>query len=153
MTNNFNTVPNQRVFVIHREDKGGNFIAINKLNYSKAYRDMSKAPAALGLYIWLVGNQDKYQFAFSPQAIENQLGMATNSCHGAVKRLIELGYLVQRNENSNQYDFYEVSVLDGKLERKRLVSEEMINFEDLLDESEEEKSEIPFPIKPGKFEF
>jgi hypothetical protein len=145
MTNNFNTVPNQRVFVIHREDKGGNFIAINKLNYSKAYRDMSKAPAALGLYIWLVGNQDKYQFAFSPQAIENQLGMARSSCHGAVERLIELGYLVQR-EDSNYYDFYEVSTKDKELTRKT-VEGEMFLFE-------ENSAQSSAPIaKPGEFNF
>ena len=125
----FETVPNQRIFVIHRKDKGNNFIAINKLNFSKAYRDMSKTPAALGLYIWLVGNQDKYKFAFSPQAIENQLGMARSSCHGAINRLAELGYLVQR-EDSNVWDFYEVTTKDAQMDRKS-VEEEMIIFDDI----------------------
>ena len=139
------TVPNQHVFIIHRESTGNNFIALNKSNYSKAYRDMSGTPSALGLYIWLVGNQDKYKFAFSPQAIENQLGMARSSCHGAVKKLEELGYLVPR-ENSNIYDFYEVTTKDKEISRKKVESE-TINFE-----------EMPAPTdapvaKPGNFEF
>jgi DNA-binding MarR family transcriptional regulator len=140
------TVPNQNIYVIHREAVGKNFIQINKENYTKAYRDMSKSSAALGLYIWLVGNQDKYKFGFSPQAIENQLGMARASCHGAVKRLEELGYIVQR-EDSNIYDFYEVT--KNKLERK-LVESEMILFED--EPSQNEKSEIP-EVKANTFVF
>ena len=141
----FETVHNQRIFVIHRKDKGNNFIAINKLNFSKAYRDMSKTPAALGLYIWLVGNQDKYKFAFSPQAIENQLGMARSSCHGAINRLAELGYLVQR-EDSNVWDFYEVTTKDAQMDRKS-VEEEMIIFDDI-------PTAPSAPIaKPGEFHF
>lgn len=144
------TVPNQNVCKIHREPIGKNFISINKLNYSKAYRDMSKSPAALGLYIWLVGNQDGYKFAFSPQAIENQLGMARSSCHGAVKKLEELGYLVRQNENSNMLDFYEVSVLDAKMERKT-VEAEMLNFED-MPAPNAQPSTLPI-AKPGEFHF
>ena len=148
-TKKIETVPNQHVFVIHREEKGNNFISINKYNYSKAYRDMSKTPSALGLYLWLVGNQDKYKFAFSPQAIENQLGMAKSSCHGAVKKLEELGYLVQRNDG-NVYDFYELTTKDKKMERK-LVECEMLNFDDMPSPTEDKES---FPIaKKGDFQF
>ena len=142
---NIATVPNQNIIVIHREPVGKNFIQISKENYSKAYRDMSKNSAALGLYIWLVGNQDKYKFGFSPQAIENQLGMARSSCHGAVKKLVELGYLVPR-EDSNIYDFHEVTVIEKEMNR-RMVESEMIIFEDLT-----EPSEIPQP-KKGAFTF
>ena len=149
MSNKIETVPNQHVFVIHREDKGSSFIAINKHNFSKAYRDMSSTPSALGLYIWLVGNQDKYRFAFSPQAIENQMGMARSSCHGAVKKLEDLGYLLPR-EDSNICDFYEVTTKDNKMNRK-LVEAEMLNFEDMPSQSETEES---FPrAKQGDFQF
>ena len=144
---NFQTVPNQNIVSIHREPIGKNFISINKLNYSKAYRDMSKSPAALGLYIWLVGNQDKFKFAFSPQAIENQLGMARSSCHGALKKLEELGYLVLRKD-SNIYDFYEVT---AKSTDRKMVEGEMLNFEDMPSPAEEKES---FPIaKKGEFHF
>ena len=48
------TVPNQHIVVVHRKDTGKQFIAINKHNFTKAYRDMSNASAALALYIWLL---------------------------------------------------------------------------------------------------
>ena len=149
-TNKFSTVPNQRIFCIHRSPTDKNFISINKLNFTKAYRDMSNSPAALGLYLWLVGNKNDYKFAFSPQAIENQLGMANSSCHGAVKKLEELGYLVKRNENSNVYDFYEVTTLDGKLVRKP-ISEEMLIFDE-MSVSAEPQEQIPL-AKHGDFTF
>jgi hypothetical protein len=146
----FETVPNQHIYVVHRESIGKNFISLNKYNYTKAYRDMSKTPAALGLYIWLVGNQDKFRFAFSPQAIENQLGMPKNSARDAVKRLEELGYLVPR-ENSNVYDFYECSQTIKTMDRSRLVESEMLNFEDMPSPTEDD---TPFPrAKPGEFHF
>jgi biotin operon repressor len=125
---NFDTVPNQHIYVIHREETGNNFISISKSNYSKAYKDMSSKPSALGLYIWLVGNKDKYKFAFSPQAIENQLGMARSSCHGAVEHLKNLGYLVQRKD-SNIYDFYEISTKNNTVDTKEIEST-VLNFED-----------------------
>ncbi len=146
----FETVPNQRILVVHREPIGSNFISINKYSYTKAYRDMSNSSASLGLYIWLVGNQDKYKFALSPQAIENQLGMAASSYHGAIKRLEDLGYLVKR-ENSNIYDFYENSQKIKTMDRSRLVESEMLNFEDMPSPTEEKEN---FPIaKKGEFQF
>jgi hypothetical protein len=140
------TVPNQHIVVVHREDTGKQFIAINKHNFTKAYRDMSNASAALALYIWLVGNQNNYRFAFSPKAIENQLGMAISSCQGAFKKLEDLGYLVPRGDDSNVYDFHEVSIDDQKRERK-LIDVEKLEFEEM-------PTTINFPIaKPGEFHF
>ena len=126
MSNSFSTVPHQQICVVHREESGNNFIQINKSNYSKAYRDMSKNSSALALYIWLVGNKNNYKFALSPQAIENQLGMARSSYHGALKKLKELGYLVQR-EGSNILDFYEVT---SQNTNRKLVEDDMIIFEE-----------------------
>lgn len=157
MVNSITTVPNQTVYVVHREQAGKNFIQINKDNYSKAYRDMSNSSAALGLYIWLVGNKDNFKFAFSPQAIENQLGMARSSCHGAVKKLEELGYLQQR-PNSNVYDFYEVT---AKNTNRKIIDSEMINFEESTAPSEiveEVSDDVTAPTgiikaRPGNFVF
>jgi len=120
---NYATVPNQKICVVHRETIGKNFISISKDNYTKAYRDMSGSSSALGLYVWLVGNQDKYRFALSPQAIENQLGMARSSYHGAINKLKDLGYIVEK-EDSNIYDFYEVT--PGKTDRKLVESDAII---------------------------
>ena len=141
MGNKSTTVPNQHVYVIHREKTKGSFIQIDKENFSKAYRDMSKSSAALGLYIWLVGNKDNFIFAFSPQAIENQLGMARSSCHGAVKKLEELGYLVRR-PNSNYYDFYEETKLN--IDRKK-VDSDMIIFDQMTAPIENLEAELTAP--------
>lgn len=103
------TVPNQNTVTVHRETLNNNYIAINKTSFANAYKAMSNSSSALALYIWLVGNKDGYKFAFSPQAIQNQLGMARSSCHGAVRKLMDLGYLVQRSSDSNAFDFYEVA--------------------------------------------
>ena len=149
------TVPNQNVMQIHREPTDKNFIAINKYNFTKAYRDMSNSSAALGLYIWLVGNKDNYRFAFSPQAIENQLGMASTSCRGAFKKLVDLGYIVRRKENSNIYDFYEVTTLDSTLQRK-VIADEMLMFDNMTEapEAEEPTETAPIPLaRPGEFTF
>lgn len=145
MEKKFNTVPHQKVVKVHRQPIGNNFISISKESYSKAYRDMSNSSASLALYIWLVGNKNNYSFALSPEAIEREIGMARSSYNGAVKKLIDLGYLVRKDENSNVYDFYEVTHLDGKIERKAVESD-MIIFEDLPQEN------VPL-AKHGEFTF
>lgn len=122
----FQTVPNQSTVKIHREETGNNFIAISKHSFSMAYQNMSNSSAALGLYIWFVGNKDNYSFALSPQAIYNQLGMARSSYNGAMKKLIELKYLVKR-ENSNIYDFYEISKSDASSDSETAETKEKIS--------------------------
>lgn len=134
MAKKIKTVPNQKVVKVHREPTGKNFIAISKESYSKAYRNMSNSSATLALYIWLVGNKDNYTFALSPEAIENQIGMAKSSYQGAVKKLIDLGYLVKKDENSNVYNFYEVTRSDEKVEHNAVESEAII-FEDFPQEN------------------
>lgn len=138
------SVPNQYRVKIHREPmpKGSSFIQISKESFAKAYQKMSRAPSALALYIWLVGNQNNYAFEFSPQAVLNQLGMAISTTHGAVKRLKEEGYLVQREEGTT-CDFYEIAREDGVTK----------NVEG---ETKDEEYDFPSPVvkaKPGEFLF
>lgn len=136
--------PNQYRIKIHREPipKGSSFIQISKENFAKAYQQMSRAPGALALYVWLVGNQNNYAFEFSPQAVFNQLGMAISTTHGAVNRLREEGYLVRREE-STTFDFYEVAQQSGANQNAER-------------ESKDEESDFPSPelkAKPGEFSF
>ncbi len=138
------SVPNQYRVKIHREliPKGSSFIQISKEHFAKAYQKMSRAPGALALYVWLVGNQNNYVFEFSPQAVLNQLGMAISTTHGAVKRLKEEGYLVQREESAT-CDFYEVARESGSVKSKER-------------ETEDEECDFPSPVvkaKPGEFLF
>jgi len=103
------TYPNQKVVKIHRDmpkEKEGNFLLIKKDNLYKAYRDLNAT--ALVLYLYLAGNKDGYELALSKQAVYNEVGMPNSTYSDQVKKLIEKGYLVPKNEGSNVYHFYEI---------------------------------------------
>jgi hypothetical protein len=103
------TVENQRRVLVHRDMPGkdeGNFLLIKKENLYAAYRDLNAT--ALCLYLYLAGNKDGFDLAFSPKAIRNEMGLPASTCRDQFKVLVNKGYLVRRNENSNVYDFYEI---------------------------------------------
>ena len=103
------TVENQRRVLVHRDMPGkdeGNFLLIKKENLYAAYRDLNAT--ALCLYLYLAGNKDGFDLAFSPKAIRNEMGLPESTCRDQFKVLVNKGYLIRRNENSNVYDFYEI---------------------------------------------
>ncbi|MGN0803838.1 MAG: hypothetical protein ACI4MS_00455 [Candidatus Coproplasma sp.] len=100
------TSPNQKIITINREKCAEPFVYMTKENMVNAYKDINAT--ALYLYMLLASNKDKYQFALSPKAILNQYGMPVSTCQDQVKKLIDKGYLIQRKEGSNLYDFYEI---------------------------------------------
>lgn len=102
-----NTVPHQKVVKIHRENVDRNFIQISKDNFYNAYQDLNST--ATMLYLYLAGNKDGYDLAFSPEAVKNSLGMPTTTCRDQFKKLLEKGYLTQRKPNSNIFDFHEIA--------------------------------------------
>jgi len=104
-----NSYPNQRIVHINRDmpkKDEGNFLLIKKQNLYNAYRDLNAT--ALVLYLYLAGNKDGFDLALSPRAILEEVGMPISTCNDQVKALIRKGYLVQRKEESNIYNFYEV---------------------------------------------
>ena len=117
-TTTHSTVPNQIVITIHREMPKKDFIQIKKENFAKAYKDLN-ATATI-LYLYLVGNADGYNLDFSPQAVNNAIGMPLSTARDQRKLLIEKGYLVPRAEGSNRYDFYETPhrPVEEKVERR-----------------------------------
>lgn len=103
------TVENQRRVLVHRDMPGkdeGNFLLIKKENLYAAYQDLNAT--ALCLYLYLAGNKDGFDLAFSPKAIHDEMGLPESTCRDQFKVLVNKGYLVRRNENSNVYDFYEI---------------------------------------------
>ena len=103
------TVENQRRVLVHRDMPGkdeGNFLLIKKENLYAAYRDLNAT--ALCLYLYLAGNKDGFDLAFSPKAIHSEMGLPESTCRDQFKVLESKGYLVRKNENSNIYDFYEI---------------------------------------------
>ena len=103
------TVENQRRVLVHRDmpkEKEGNFLLIKKENLYAAYRDLNAT--ALCLYLYLAGNKDGFDLAFSPKAIHNEMGLPESTCRDQFRVLENKGYLVRRDEKSNRYDFYEM---------------------------------------------
>ena len=103
------TVPHQKVVHVNRDmpDKNeGNFLLIKKANLYAAYRDLNAT--ALCLYLYLAGNMNGFDLAFSPKAIHNEMGLPESTCRDQFKLLENKGYLVPKHEKSNVYDFFEI---------------------------------------------
>jgi len=60
------------------------------------------------LYLYLAGNKDGFDLAFSPKAIHSEMGFPESTCRDQFNVLVNKGYLVRRNDKSNIYDFYEI---------------------------------------------
>ena len=108
------TVANQRIAHIHRDmpDKNeGNFLLIKKDNMYAAYQDLNAH--GLAVYLYLAGNKDGYDLAISPAAIHQGFGMPESTVRDKINLLIQKGYLVQKKEGSNIYDFYERPVVSA----------------------------------------
>ena len=98
------TVPNQRIIAIHRERATNDFLGIKNSHWQAAARDLGAH--ALMLYLYFASNANGFMLALSPAAIRQAIGMPASTYRDQFVRLIDKGYLVQRN-NSNTYDFYE----------------------------------------------
>lgn len=101
-----NTVPNQRIIHIHREKVSSNFLQIKKENWYAANKDLT--PFGLQVYLYLAGNADGYDLALSSADAETNAGIKHSTFYKYIDILVEKGYLVQKKEGSNVYDFYEV---------------------------------------------
>ena len=99
------TAPNQRKVVVHREKCERDFLQIRKENWFAANKDLE--PYGLQVYLYLAGNRDGFTLELSQEAAEREAGIKKTSFHKYVNLMIEKGYLVQRGDGSNLYDFYE----------------------------------------------
>ena len=98
------TVPNQRTVFIHRNMLLNDFLGIQNANWQAAARDLGAH--ALMLYLYLASNANNYEFALSPAAIRQAIGMPASTYRDQFVKLVDKGYLVQRKESAI-YDFYE----------------------------------------------
>lgn len=110
------TVPNQRKVIIHREKCQRDFLQIKKENWFAANKDLE--PYGLQVYLYLAGNRDGFTLELSQEAAEREAGIKKTSFHKYVNLMIEKGYLVQRGEGSNLYDFYERPQMQAKKTEK-----------------------------------
>lgn len=101
------TVENQTIFHINRDmptKNEGNFIMVKKENLERALKELS--PYGAVLYLYLAGNANGYDLAFSPQDVIDRMNIGKTTVHKYIKIMKEKGYLVQKS--GNVYDFYEI---------------------------------------------
>ena len=104
------TYPNQKVIQVkslphNGKDKTQPYGCINIEASNRAARVLK--PNAYRMYIRIVLNQDGHEFALSPKAMREEIGISPTGYETAVKNLIDAGYLVQIHNGSNKYFFYE----------------------------------------------
>ena len=100
------TVPYQRLVRIHKDNKQKEpFLSISVNLLAAVYKDLKSAPSFF-IYIYFCCNKDNYVVEFSPTHIETKYGFPKSTARDHFNKLIEKGYLVRKNENSNMYDFY-----------------------------------------------
>lgn len=93
------TVPNQKTIIVHKESAKGKIFAQIEMNaLEKAAQDL--AAGAFKLWVYIVKNQNKYEFALSQQAVEDSFGMKKAQYDKAVHTLIEKGYLQRLRGNT-----------------------------------------------------
>ena len=102
-TQNFVSVPNQRIITVKRETPKNDFLGIKNENWQAAARDLT--PHAMMLYFYLASNKDNYTFALSPAAVRQAIGMARSTYHDQFHNLVDKGYLVPTG--GNHFVFYE----------------------------------------------
>ena len=93
---------------IHRDmpkENESNFLLIKKENLFDAYRAVGHT--AMMLYLYLAGNADGFNLAFSPTAVQTEVGYPASTCRTQIHTLIDKNYLVLKKEGSNIYDFFE----------------------------------------------
>ena len=69
------------------------------------------------MYLYLAGNQDRYELALSPRAISQTVGMPESTIRDQINKLITYRYLVPKREGSNIYDFYEIPLPEANEEK------------------------------------
>lgn len=100
------TVPNQKLVRIHKNNKQKEpFLSININLLAAVYQDLKSAPSFF-IYIYFCCNKDNYVVEFSPSHIEKKFGFPKSTARDHFNKLVEKGYLVRKNENSNMYNFY-----------------------------------------------
>lgn len=89
------------------------------------------------LWCYINKNQEHYDFELSQKACA-EWGIKKDSYYNAVKDLINKGYLIRKNENSNIYCFYEMPFSENP---KELYNDEEIPFsEKQKNNSEKQKT-------------
>lgn len=103
----YKTVPNQKNVKVNKvETKGKIFAQMEMSALEEAARNLKAG--AFKLWVYFAKNQNNYEFGLSSSDVLSTFGMKKDQYDGAIKELIDKGYLVQNSGNS--YTFFEVVV-------------------------------------------
>ena len=107
----FSTNPNQRIIKVLKEGKAvcdtdHLYIKVQKEAMIEAMKALT--PTTFQVWLYLASQKADYTFAFSPAAVTVETGIKKSSLQEGIRVLINEGYLIQRKDNSNIYDFYEI---------------------------------------------
>lgn len=106
---NYNSNPNQRSITTHKEkcNTDNKYAAINLEALQKAMKVLT--PKAFELWIYLSKNKDEHFFWLSKVDFLAWSNIKSSSYYAAFDELKDLGYLIEKEKDSNQYDFYEIA--------------------------------------------
>lgn len=105
----FETVPNQKIINIKSKalcDTDNLYAKVNINAMLQAMKNLT--PRAFEIWLYLAKNQNNYTFSFSPLSVQKETGIPKKTVQDCIRVLIENNYLIQRNDDSNIYDFYEI---------------------------------------------
>lgn len=108
---NYNSNPNQRSITTHKEATDNKceshyYAAINLIALKNAMSTLT--PKAFELWIYLSKNRDNHFFWLSKVDFLQWSNIRSTSYYEAFNELKKKGYLIEKKEDSNKYDFYEV---------------------------------------------
>lgn len=94
---------NQRKVTTHKAPFEGHFLQVSKADWMAAYQNLNKGD--FGLYLYLCGNQNNYEFYLSSADVQKQLGVSDSTYRRAVKSLQAKGYITI-GKNEHDFHFY-----------------------------------------------
>ena len=108
---NYESNPNQRMIKTHKEPTNDeckeNYYA--KINLNALRNAMANlTPKTFELWIYLSKNVSVYECFLSKADFLSWANVKRTSYYNAFKELVDNGYLVEREESPNHYDFYEL---------------------------------------------
>ena len=96
--------PNQSSITIHKPQYEGNFVQVSIDEWQNAFATLPRI--SFGLYLYLCGNADGFDFALSSVAVQHALGVSDSSYRRAVEDLLAAGYLLMPDGRKTVLDFY-----------------------------------------------
>lgn len=108
---NYNSNPNQRSIKTHKEltdnkAEDNYYAKINLVALQKAMKDLT--PYAFQLWVYISKNQDNHFFWLSKTDFLSWANMGASSYYNAFNELKKKKYLIEKDDKSNHFDFYEI---------------------------------------------